>query len=152
MPSNNYCFWRKKDIVPRCCPASKIACALNSRSWPGWNRHLVNSAAPRGQHVVKCVLNPGIVVALNPHYLPPSCGGREAFPSFCLNFVFARWILIVSRHFEINLYCMRQTGNDSLIWHLQEHLSFNFKYGFEGFWGPYPVNKTIKYDEYALEL
>ena len=66
----------KKDIVPRCCPASKIACALNPRSCPGWNRHLVNSAASRGQHVVKCVLNPGIVAALNPHYLPPSCGGR----------------------------------------------------------------------------
>ena len=38
------------------CPSSKNAWALNHRSWPGWNRHLANSTAPRGQHVVKCVL------------------------------------------------------------------------------------------------
>ena len=43
---------------------------LNPRSWPGWNRHLVNSTAPRRQHVVKCVLNP--------RYLPPCRGSRGA--------------------------------------------------------------------------
>ena len=86
-------FLKKRRIqFPVVVPASKIACALNPRSWSGWNRHLVNSAAPRGQRVVKCVFNPRIVAALNPHYLPTCCGGRGAFPLFCLNFVFARWI------------------------------------------------------------
>ena len=86
-------FLKKRRIqFPVAVPASKIACALNPRSWSGWNRHLVNSAAPRGQHVVKCVFNPRIVAVLNPQYLPPCCGGRGAFPLFCLNFVFARWI------------------------------------------------------------
>ena len=117
-------FLKKRRIkFPVVVPASKIACALNPCSWPGWNRHLVNSAASQGQDVVKCVLNPGIVAALNPHYLPPSCGGRGALPPFCLNFVFARWILIVSRHFEINLYCMRQTGASIKpgTWNIPEH-------------------------------
>ena len=49
-------------------PASKNACALNPLLWPGWNRHLVNSTAPRGQHVSKC--------ALNPRYFPICRGGR----------------------------------------------------------------------------
>ena len=75
-------FLKKRRIqFPVVVPASKIACALNPRSWSGWNRHLVNSAAPRGQHVVKCVFNPRIVAALNPHYLPPCCGGWGAFES-----------------------------------------------------------------------
>ena len=39
---------------------------------------------------------------------------------------------------------MRQTGNDNLI-----NLVFVFKIWF---WGLYLVNKTIKYDKYALKL
>ena len=43
-------FLKKRRIqFPVVVLASKIACALNPRSRPRWNRHLVNSAAPRGQ-------------------------------------------------------------------------------------------------------
>ena len=64
-------FLRKRRIqFPVAVPPSKNACALNPRSWPGWNRYLVNSTAPRGQHVVKWVLNP--------RYLPLRRGGRWA--------------------------------------------------------------------------
>ena len=67
MPSNN-CFCRKRIQFPVAILFSENACLLNPHSWPGWDKHLVNSTAPRGQHVVKCVLNP--------RYLPPCRGGR----------------------------------------------------------------------------
>ena len=67
MPSNN-CFCRKRIQFPVAILFSENACLLNPRSWPGWDKHLVNSTALRGQHVVKCVLNP--------RYLPPCRGGR----------------------------------------------------------------------------
>ena len=47
---------------------------------PGWNRHLVNSAAlRRGQHVVKCVLNPQIGRVKSPlsPAMPRKSGGHE---------------------------------------------------------------------------
>ena len=93
-------FLKKRRIqFPLDVPASKNACALNPRSWPGWNRHLVNSAAPRGQHVV---LNPRIGRVKSPlsPAMPRGSKGRgfnwlmdnriRTFPPFCLNFVFAR--------------------------------------------------------------
>ena len=62
-------FLKKRKIqFSLAVPASKNACALNPLLWPGWNRHLVNSTAPRGQHVAKC--------ALNPRYFPLCRGGR----------------------------------------------------------------------------
>ena len=105
-------FLKKRRIqFPVVVPASKIACALNPRSWSGCNRHLVNSAAPRGQHVVKCVFNPRIVAALNPHYLLPCCGvGGPSNPTLLFELCLRPMnILIVSRHFDnveigINLY------------------------------------------------
>ena len=58
MPSNN-CFCRKRIQFPVAILFSENACLLNPRSWPGWDKHLVNSTAPRGQHVVKmCVKSP----------------------------------------------------------------------------------------------
>ena len=104
-------FLKKRRIqFPVVVPASKIACALNPRSWSGWNRHLVNSAAPRGQHVVKCVFNPrnsGCVKSpLSPAMLRGSGGLPTLLFELCLR---PMNILIVSRHFDnveigINLY------------------------------------------------
>ena len=51
-------FLRKKIQIQVAFPAFKNACLLNPRSGPGWDRHLLNSTASRGQYVVKCVLNP----------------------------------------------------------------------------------------------
>ena len=62
-------FCRKRiQSFPVAILFSENACLLNPRSWPGWDKHLVNSTAPSGQHVVKCVLNP--------RYLPPCRGGQ----------------------------------------------------------------------------
>ena len=54
-------FLRKKDTVPRCCPRFQKCVLVKSPLMTRVDRRLVNSTAPRGQHLVKCVLNPRIV-------------------------------------------------------------------------------------------
>ena len=68
MPSND-CFWRKKDTAPHCWPRLRkwYACVLNPTPDPGETGISVNSTAPWGQHVVKCVLKFRIGRVKSPH-------------------------------------------------------------------------------------
>ena len=62
-------------------------CAKNSRSWPGSNSFFINSPTPRGPHVVKCALYPGIGRVKFPlsqcHYAP-GVGGRDFNWQICI--------------------------------------------------------------------
>ena len=61
-------FLRKKDTVPRCYSLFRKCVLIKSPLMTQVGQaSLVNSTAPSGQHVVKCVLNP--------RYLPPCRGG-----------------------------------------------------------------------------
>ena len=50
-------FLHKKVTVPRFCLRFRKCVLVKSPLTTLVDRHLVNSTAPRGQHLVKCVLN-----------------------------------------------------------------------------------------------
>ena len=68
MPWNN-CFCRKRLQFPVAVPASKNACLLNPRSWPGWTG-ICWFNSPPGHHLVKCVLNTVQVKSPLPSAMP----------------------------------------------------------------------------------
>ena len=79
MPSN-YVSEEKKDTVPRCCPRFQKCVFVKSPLMTRVDQHLVNSITTRGQHFVKCVLNPRIGLAKLPLSLAMPLGsGARAF-------------------------------------------------------------------------